>query len=134
MSERVMKMNATYYAAIGAGGMIGAALRYGVSLLFDDQYSYFPFATLLINLTGCFLLGFIFHHPNIKNNRIPELVYRVITVGVIGSFTTFSTVTIEIVNLWAQNTTAALVYTLLSLFGGVLMAYTGVKLAQGRRV
>lgn len=67
--------------------------RYCISLLFGDTDGY-PFATLTVNLIGCFLLPFLLNHPNVKQKLAPELL-TALTVGLIGSFTTFSTLAVE---------------------------------------
>lgn len=131
MSKRV---NVKYYAAIGAGGIIGSILRYSISLFVESQYTFFPFATLFVNVTGCFFLGYVFHHPRLKSKQVPDWFYRFLTVGIIGSFTTFSTVTIEIADLWMDRSILAMVYLFLSVFGGLALAYIGIICSKKSRV
>ena len=64
----------------GAGGFIGAASRYGLSLVIPS-----PWVTLGINVVGCLLIGFL--HPLVKD-REALLVFLI--PGVLGGFTTFS--------------------------------------------
>ncbi|MGM8212000.1 fluoride efflux transporter FluC [Virgibacillus sp. W0430] len=134
MPKRFIGSSGKYYAAIGAGGIIGSLLRYSVSLLFEERYSYFPVATLFVNVTGCFLLGFLFNNKRIKKEQASNLFYRFITVGIIGSFTTFSTVTIETFELWSQNIVLAMCYVFISIFGGLGMAYVGSMCGKKSRV
>ena len=48
-----------HIAVVGAGSFIGGAIRYLVSLLMKDIGKGFPWATLAVNLVGCFLIGFL---------------------------------------------------------------------------
>ncbi len=76
---------------IAAGGAIGATLRYSVSGWGQKLVNgSFPMGTLLVNVIGCFLIGFVgalFAGPHLIREE-----YRVgLLVGVLGAFTTFST-------------------------------------------
>ncbi|MCZ8520259.1 MULTISPECIES: fluoride efflux transporter CrcB [Paenibacillus] len=104
---------------VGAGGAAGALARYGLSLLFNPSASgsAVPWGTLLCNLLGCLLLGCLAYAPKLAlyPNRKAFL-----TTGFIGAFTTFSTLSLEMVRLlessaWLQ----AGVYAGLSFFGGL---------------
>lgn len=117
--------------AVGIGGILGACLRYSVSLLFME-ISGFPFATLTVNVIGCFVLSFLSNSEQIKN-LLPPHFLTALTTGLIGAFTTFSTFAVETVELMAINVTLAFVYVLLSVIGGLIFCYLGVKLAQKRR-
>lgn len=128
MSER---MNIKLYLAIGVGGMIGATARYGISLLFVP-YTTFPYATLTVNLIGCFLLSFLFNQAAIKRKLSPQL-FAAIGTGMIGAFTTFSTFAIEIENLWHVNGFIAIGYILISICGGLFCCFGGYKLASRNR-
>lgn len=85
----------------GIAGSLGA--RYLIYLyersLPSDNY---PYATLFINLTGCFLAGIIL---GISEDLSPSLKYylTLISLGFIGSFTTFSTFAVETLNLILLN-------------------------------
>jgi CrcB protein len=122
------------YFLVGIAGIIGALLRYLVGIYFNHWWFYdFPLATLLTNLSGCFLLGWLtkflpklkFLHPNFKT---------ALGTGLIGSFTTFSTFSVETVKLieaamWAS----AFLYVLLSLTGGLLFSWLGYKTGQKKK-
>lgn len=120
------------YLAIGLGGMIGAGGRYSVSLLFVEEPNSFPFATLLVNLVGCFILSFLLNQNQFKK-IIPPVIFSAISVGIIGSFTTFSTVTIETIQLWHYSAMMAIGYIIISVIGGLAFCYAGYRLAQGKR-
>lgn len=125
MSQR-MKQDLKRYAMVGIGGMIGAVGRYSMSLMLSETTG-FPYATLLTNLIGCFLLSFILHHHVIKRVFSPDL-FAALTIGVIGSFTTFSTVAVDVV-LWFTHPSIAVSYVLLTIFGCLLLSFCGFKVA-----
>ena len=93
----VNNMNLKTIMAVGIGGVIGTLLRYTVSLTFMTN-SGFPLATLLVNLSGCFILSFILTFSSLKWKSQP-LFITAFNVGVIGSFTTFSTFGYETLQL-----------------------------------
>lgn len=88
---------------IAMGGAIGALLRYGASL---SVYSFmgrgFPYGTLFVNVTGSLLMGLLSVMMLERFNIGPEWRAAVL-VGVLGSFTTFSTFSIETLNLLEQG-------------------------------
>ncbi len=85
---------------IGAGGFIGAVLRYlaVVSMQFLKTRHSIPMGTLLVNVVGCLLIGFL--AVLAENTRLitPE-TRNFLVVGILGAFTTFSTFGYESVML-----------------------------------
>jgi CrcB protein len=80
------------------GGGIGAATRYGVNLLAARTWGpYFPWGTLTVNLTGCFLIGLLVALADRGRFLTPEMRLLLIT-GFLGAMTTFSTFSLETVN------------------------------------
>ncbi len=76
---------------VGIGSFLGGVLRYLISLLMKNCCGQgFPWATLLVNLLGCFLIGLVFGLFG-KYNNINNLWCLLLTTGVCGGFTTFST-------------------------------------------
>lgn len=110
--------------AVGAGGFIGAVLRYGISLLPLDRTGSFPVNTLLINVLGAFCIGLI-AALGVKSGLSPRWMLF-LKAGICGGFTTFSTFALETVSLMQSGrTVSALVYIALSLIlggGAVLLA------------
>lgn len=120
------------YMAVGIGGMIGAACRYAVSMLFEGPVHDFPYATFTVNLIGCFLLSFLTTHSVIKRKLSP-VFFTAIGTGIIGAFTTFSTFAVETIQLSNSHPSIAISYVLLSIFGGLVFCYGGYQLASRKR-
>jgi len=114
---------------VGIGGLVGSVARYAVALVFAGQFSsVFPFATLIVNVAGCFLIGVIFALSDRGNILSPE--WRIfLTTGFCGGFTTFSTFSYESLRLLqdgellyvAVNVVASVVVGLAATFLGILM-------------
>ncbi|PHI21623.1 fluoride efflux transporter CrcB [Lewinellaceae bacterium SD302] len=101
------------------GGGLGSCARYGIGrLLTGGNWSQFPIATLLANLLACLVLGYGLSLA--ASGRLTEAQKLILLTGFCGGFSTFSTFSAEILNLWAsgRSGTAAL-YTLLSIASGV---------------
>lgn len=130
MSDSINKTPLQIYLAVGLGGMIGSVLRYIVSLLFHPEIGlHFPWSTLLVNLSGAFLLSFLLFQPTIKS-KINSIIFIGLTTGVLGSFTTFSMIMIEIVSLWQNTPSIAIIYCLVTLIGGIICSLLGYLLAK----
>ncbi|SFS58866.1 CrcB protein [Marininema halotolerans] len=117
------------YLLIGIAGACGALLRYGLSVLLVSEGTSFPWVTLLINYLGCLLLTWL----NEKKGPFQSnpALNTAITTGFIGSFTTFSTFSVETITLiHTGQILLALLYLLLSVWGGFAFAWLGAKLAS----
>jgi len=122
----------TIYLAIALGGSLGAVCRYWVS---TSTYNWLgaglPFGTLVVNISGSFLMGFLVIIMSEKIS-VPEELKFALLVGFLGSYTTFSTFALDGLN--ALNNGAlmkAAAYVLISVFGsllGVWMGYLGARL------
>jgi CrcB protein len=98
---------------VGAGGSLGAVLRYLVGQ--RVEVSWFPVATLVVNVLGSFVLGFVTFL-----GMDSELLLFVGT-GACGSFTTFSSFSFETVQLWeAGERVRAVANALANLLGSLL--------------
>ena len=89
------------------------------------QGTAFPWPTLLINLTGAFLLGLAFAL------QLPASVYAFLGTGVLGGYTTFSTLNTEMVSL-AENGQKHVLkrYLLASYLGGAVLLTCGYYLGS----
>jgi fluoride exporter len=115
--------------AVGIGGFIGAIVRYSIGKVIFIR-SGFPLATLLINLLGCLFLGWFFTITAKRVKMNPNLKLAIGT-GFTGAFTTFSTFSVETLNLLKNEQYGfALFYVLASIFGGIGLALLGAKLAS----
>lgn len=87
-----MKLAIIHAAIVGVGGFLGALARYGLSGLIHRYpgTADFPYGTLVVNLTGCLVIGVFAGLMEARQVFSPELRVFVL-VGVLGGFTTFST-------------------------------------------
>ncbi len=112
-------------AVVGAGSFIGGAARYLVSVLMKGIGKGFPWATLAVNLAGCFLIGLIwgiFSRSASEGSRWALFL----TVGLCGGFTTFSTFSKEsLMMLQAGNFWGFAGYIALSVIAGIAFVALG---------
>ncbi|MEV0601907.1 CrcB family protein [Streptomyces sp. NPDC050315] len=125
-------------AAIALGGGVGAAARYGASLLWPTPPGAFPWTTLAVNVLGCALIGVLM--AVLGGARSPHYLVRpFLGTGVLGGFTTFSTYAVDIQRLLRNGAAATglayLALTLLTALAAVWAAATGTRrvLRGGRR-
>lgn len=116
---------------IGVGGFIGANLRYLLQLWAAGRWGPdFPYGTLLANLVGSFVLGFFL--TLISERLVVSPTTRLfIATGVLGGFTTFSSFTVEALNLVQDGRWLSGGFYLLGNVGlGLLAAFLGIVLAR----
>lgn len=122
------------YFFIGIAGFLGAILRYMIGVVLYDESVVFPFATLTVNLIGSFLLAW-FSTGLVKRFSIPPLLKTAIGTGLIGSFTTFSALSVETVTLVRNDDLIlAFIYVAVSVLGGLVMSRIGFSLIKGEAV
>ena|ERR1700722_4983127 len=118
-------------ALIAIFGAIGTLLRYGIQVFTQVQTGgTFPWGTLLINLTGCFLLGLV--GQTLLNRMMVSPDWRMaITVGFFGGYTTFSSFGWETAKmLEAGEWLPATGYVTASVVVGLLLSVVGIRLAN----
>ena len=119
------------YLAVGAGGALGACLRYciGNSIL-SRVAQPFPTATFFINVTGSFAVGFFLTLAAEKLTIDPYLKLAV-AVGFLGAYTTFSALEYETAQLAADgNSFSAFLYVVFSFAVGFAAVVSGMLLAR----
>jgi len=112
------------------GGAIGTIARYGLSgMVYRFVDSSFPYGTLAVNLGGSFLIGFIW--GIFESEIIPPPIRNFIFIGLLGGFTTFSSYSLETINLLREGETKlALLNVLSNNIFGILLVFVGLLLAK----
>jgi CrcB protein len=117
-------------AAISAGGVLGALVRYGMSTAWPHDPAGFPWATWTINVCGSFLIGVLM----VLIARIwPErrLVRPFFGVGILGGYTTFSTSIVDVQQAVAHGAPGvALLYLAGTLVGALVAVCAGTALTE----
>lgn len=112
---------------LGAG--LGANARYWLGRHVAASPAGFPWATLLINVSGSLLLGLL--AGGLLGRPVPVVWKLLFGVGVLGGYTTFSTFSVETLEMIQQRQFgSAAGYVLLSVLGGLLAATLGFVLAE----
>lgn len=118
------------WLAVAIGGALGSVTRYGVGLLLPAAAGKFPWATLLVNLLGSFLIGVAYVLIMQKQTWPPEMRLWLMT-GFLGGFTTFSSFSLEALQLWQQGQNLqALIYIVSSVVCCLLAVGLAVALTQ----
>lgn len=119
------------YIYVGIGGAIGSLIRYFLSYLIIPTGNVFPLGTLLVNLLGAFILGW-FVSRVVPLSSLNPVFKTGISSGVIGSFTTFSTLSLEAMQLMLNDRWGLLfLYVILSAVGGLGLTALGYFLGRG---
>ena len=112
--------------SVAFGGAIGALSRYGLSYICNLFFhSHFPFATIIINVSGSFLLGLLLEVVQ-TSGAVNNGMRLFLITGILSSFTTFSAFSLEVVTLIIKgNFFIAVIYIISSLFLSFLFLYLG---------
>lgn len=115
------------YIVIGVGGFIGSILRFQVNKITNSLFHIVEFGTLIVNLTGAFIIGII--STLITYNFMSNQYKLFIIVGILGGFTTFSTFSLEIVNLLQSGKyILSLILIILNVCGSIIATILGILL------
>jgi CrcB protein len=116
---------------VGLGGFFGAIARYLVDgWIAERTGATFPFGTLVVNLSGAFVLGFLFA-LTVERGVLPSVIRPPVLIGFIGAYTTFSTLALE---SWRLIEDGSYALGLANLFGsmalGVVVVVVGLLLGR----
>ena len=114
-------------AAIAIAGAVGALARYGLEGLVSRRVSgAFPWGTFAVNVSGTFALGFVFTVTT-EIFTVSAWLRGALTIGLLGAFTTFSTLSFESYRLLEDGAVGvAAANALGSLAAGIAAVYLGV--------
>lgn len=118
---------------MAVGGAIGALARHGLAEAFPVAPRTFPTTTFVVNVSGAFVLALLLE--TLTRRGAPEHWVRLLVgVGVLGAFTTFSTMATELALLWRDDEVdLALGYAGASVAAGVAAVLLGLVVAGYRR-
>jgi len=116
------------FLLIGTGGFIGAVLRYIVGNLAQvwTRAENFPAGTLIVNIIGCLVIGFL-SHVGENNPVITQEARSFLFIGVLGAFTTFSTFSNDTVNLFRGG---LFIYSVLNVAAHIFVGLAAVWLGR----
>ena len=116
--------------AVGAGSFIGGIARYLVSLAMKGISKGFPWATLLVNLLGCLIIGLLWGF--LSRNAYESTSWGLfLTVGLCGGFTTFSTFSKEALTMLQTGQIWGFAsYIALSILAGIALVALGYYIGR----
>jgi CrcB protein len=120
----------TVLATVALGGIIGSLGRYAVGAALPHEPGAFPWATLVVNVTGAFAMGLLVAYL-VDRPGVHRLARPFVGVGVLGGWTTFSALAVDVVQLGsADHVQAALVYVVATFLVGTLAVASGAFVGQ----
>ncbi|MDS1270062.1 CrcB family protein [Lipingzhangella sp. LS1_29] len=119
-------------AAIAVGGACGAVARHGMDVWFSRDPGDFAWATFLVNLSGCLLIGVLMV---VVTQVVPHsrLLRPFLGVGLLGGYTTFSTHIVDaqlMLTAAEPDAAGALLFLAANVVGGLAAAWIGVALTE----
>jgi CrcB protein len=113
------------YLWVSLAGVVGVSLRFCADNLI--RINLFPAATLVVNIVGCFLAGFV-----LTSNNFSPVSRTSLLVGLCGGLTTFSALIIQCLQFFREGDfVRAFTYFMVSSLAGFLAAWAGMKLGTG---
>jgi fluoride exporter len=118
--------------AVALAGALGALARWGLGSWFGHRFPSFPWGTMVVNVSGSFILGVMF--AVLVERNIGSVTLRVaLMTGLLGAYTTFSTFSLETFRLFEVGATGSAIANIgMSVVLGLLSVWLGV--VAGRAV
>ena len=118
--------------AVGVAGFLGALARYGVEGFVTERTNQgFPWGTFVVNISGSFILGVLFALLVEGRVAVAPWLRTGLTVGLVGAYTTFSTLTLETFRLIEDGALlSAGANAIGSLTLGLVAVYVGIVLGR----
>jgi CrcB protein len=119
------------YLIVFLGGGFGAAIRHGVNLAAARALgTAFPYGTMLINITGSFIMGLVVAYFAFKGDASQH--WRLfLTTGILGGYTTFSAFSLDVALLYERGETGmAALYVLGSVAVSIAALFAGLALVR----
>ncbi len=118
--------------SVGLGGGVGSIARYLVGVWALGRIPYpLPLGTLIVNVLGSFLIGLIAELAVLKAYGVTPEARLFLVVGVLGGFTTFSSLALEMtVYVRGSEWVWAFIYSAASVIAGLAAAFGGIALAK----
>ena len=111
---------------VAAGGATGAILRFILTNFSKSLFTSSIYGTITVNILGCFFIGYLITSDFSKNLN-ENFVKFFLIIGLLGSFTTFSAFSFEVVNLiFSRKIFIAFIYVSISIFVCILFTYLGM--------
>jgi CrcB protein len=117
-------------ASVAVGGILGSLGRYAVGVALPHAPGAFPWATFAVNVSGAFAMGLLVAYL-VDRPGVHRLARPFVGVGVLGGWTTFSALAVDVVQLGAhQQVPAAVLYVAATFVVGTLAVAAGSLLGQ----
>tara|TARA_B100001057_G_scaffold250497_1_gene250736 strand:- start:253 stop:609 length:357 start_codon:yes stop_codon:yes gene_type:complete len=113
---------------VATGGALGAVLRYLLTNISKSFFISSIYGTISVNIVGSFLIGYLIT-SDFGNNLSENFIKFFLIIGLLGSFTTFSAFSYEVIDLInSRKLVASFTYVFISIFVCIISAYLGTIL------
>ena len=113
---------------VATGGALGASLRFVSSSFFNLFFPNLPIGTFFVNVLGSFIIGLLINTLEMRSSSEIFIKYFLI-IGVLGSYTTFSSFSYEVIELYNnKKLLLSIIYILASVFSCIVAAYAGYSI------
>ena len=113
---------------IATGSALGAVIRYILTLISKTLFVTSIYGTISVNIIGSFLIGYLIT-SNFSNNLSENFIRFFLVIGLLGSFTTFSAFSYEVIDLLnSKKYITSFTYVFISIFICIMSAYLGTLL------